>query len=64
VELAELLAIPVAQFRSFYADFPNFHPLYIQNFGRNMIYPKQVDLLVNFGARTYGGGDRGPKPHG
>jgi benzoylformate decarboxylase len=61
VELAELLAMPVAQFRSYYADFPNFHPLYVQNYSRNGIYPKQVDLLVNFGARTYGGGDRGPK---
>ncbi len=61
VELAELLAIPVAQFRSFYADFPNFHPLYIQNYGRSALYPEQVDLLVNFGARTYGGGDRGTK---
>ncbi len=54
VELAELLAIPVAQHRSFYADFPNFHPLYIQHYGRSRIYPKQVDLLINFGARTYG----------
>ncbi|HWP85411.1 MAG TPA: thiamine pyrophosphate-binding protein, partial [Terriglobia bacterium] len=58
VELAELLAIPVAQFRSYYADFPNFHPLYIQNFSRNMVYPKQVDLFMNFGARTYGGDGR------
>lgn len=56
IELAELLAIPVAQYRSFFADFPNFHPLYIQNYSRSMMYPKQVDLLVNFGARTSGGG--------
>ncbi|TDJ25929.1 MAG: thiamine pyrophosphate-binding protein, partial [Gammaproteobacteria bacterium] len=29
LELAELLAIPVTQHRSYYADFPNFHPLYL-----------------------------------
>ncbi len=51
VELAELLAIPVTQHRSFYADFPNFHPLFVGQMGRTMRYPRQVDCLINFGAR-------------
>jgi benzoylformate decarboxylase len=55
VELAELLAIPVVQHRSFYADFPNFHPLYIGEFpalrSYFSVYPKPIDCFVNFGAR-------------
>jgi benzoylformate decarboxylase len=55
VELAELLAIPVLQHRSFYCDFPNFHPLYIGegNFfeGLQARYPYPVDLYMNLGAR-------------
>ena len=54
VELAELLAIPATQARSFYADFPNFHPLHVGEYGRTMRYPKNVDCFVNFGAR-FGG---------
>jgi len=55
VELAELLAIPVTQHRSFFADFPNFHPLYIgelpavQSYLQS--YPQPIDCLLNFGAR-------------
>ncbi len=52
VELAELLAIPVAQARSFHADFPNFHPLQVGEPDRRMRYPKQVDLILNFGSRS------------
>lgn len=55
VELAELLAIPVTQHRSFYADFPNFHPLYIGELpallSYQQVYPKPVDCFLNFGAR-------------
>lgn len=55
VELAELLAIPVTQHRSFYADFPNFHPLYLGELPavRSYLneYPKPVDCFLNFGAR-------------
>jgi benzoylformate decarboxylase len=55
VELAELLAIPVVQHRSFYCDFPNFHPLYIgeSNYLNGLLqqYSRPVDLYMNFGAR-------------
>jgi benzoylformate decarboxylase len=55
VELAELLAIPVTQHRSFYADFPNFHPLYIGELPAVRsylnVYPKPIDCFINFGAR-------------
>lgn len=55
VELAELLAIPVVQHRSFFADFPNFHPLYLGELhavrSYQQVYPNPIDCLVNFGAR-------------
>ncbi|HET6629675.1 MAG TPA: thiamine pyrophosphate-binding protein [Woeseiaceae bacterium] len=55
VELAELLAIPVVQHRSFYADFPNFHPLYLGELNAvrsyQQVYPVPIDCLLNFGAR-------------
>jgi len=55
VELAELLAIPVVQHRSFYADFPNFHPLYIGEVPAVQsylnAYPTPIDCFINFGAR-------------
>ncbi len=55
VELAELLAIPVTQHRSFYADFPNFHPLYLGELpavrSYLSVYPKPIDCFINFGAR-------------
>jgi thiamine pyrophosphate-dependent acetolactate synthase large subunit-like protein len=55
VELAELLAIPVTQHRSYYADFPNFHPLYIGELpalrSYLSVYPHPVDCFINFGAR-------------
>ena len=50
VELAELLAIPVVQGRSYCADFPNFHPLHVGDL-RSMRQPAQVDCLFNLGAR-------------
>jgi benzoylformate decarboxylase len=55
VELAELLALPVVQHRSFYADFPNFHPLYIGELAAVQsylqAYPTPIDCFLNFGAR-------------
>ncbi len=55
VELAELLAIPVTQHRSYYADFPNFHPLYLGELPALQsylsVYPHPVDCFINFGAR-------------
>jgi benzoylformate decarboxylase len=63
VELAELLAIPVVQHRSFYCDFPNTHPLWIgeddQLMGFLQRYPKPIDLYINFGARQRGRGGYG-----
>jgi thiamine pyrophosphate-dependent acetolactate synthase large subunit-like protein len=65
VELAELLAIPVIQHRSFYCDFPNMHPLWL---GENSQvgsflaqYGEPVDVYLNFGARQrrYGYAGRG-----
>ncbi|MCH8266729.1 MAG: thiamine pyrophosphate-binding protein [Acidobacteria bacterium] len=50
VELSELLAMPVVQGKSFTADFPNFHPLFVGELLPTR-YPKQIDCLVNFGAR-------------
>lgn len=52
VKLAELLGIPVVQHRSFYADFPNMHPLYVGEYGENMRFPAKFDCLINFGARA------------
>ncbi len=63
VELCELLAIPVIQYRSITVDFPNTHPLWVgeddQVAGYLQRNPKPIDLYINFGARTrrngYGG---------
>ncbi len=55
VELCELLAIPVIQFRSITCDFPNTHPLWVgeddQVSGYLQQYTKPIDLYLNFGAR-------------
>jgi thiamine pyrophosphate-dependent acetolactate synthase large subunit-like protein len=56
IELAELLAIPSLQARSFYSDFPNMHPLHLGELNPSLKYPtKKVDLFLNFGARPGGG---------
>lgn len=63
VELCDLLAIPVIQFRSITVDFPNTHPLWLgeddQVAGYLQRNPKPIDLYLNFGARQrrngYGG---------
>ncbi len=47
VELAELLAIPATQARSWAADFPTDHPLYL---GSRRRFARQVDLFLNLGA--------------
>ena len=55
VALAELLALPVVQHRSFFADFPNFHPLYLGELPNVQPYLSRyatpIDCFVNFGAR-------------
>ena len=50
VELAELLAIPATQARSWGADFPTDHPLYLGNYHSRMRFPREIDLFVNLGA--------------
>jgi thiamine pyrophosphate-dependent acetolactate synthase large subunit-like protein len=56
VELAELLAIPVIQYRSFYCDFPNSHDLWIGESNQLApwinAYGKPIDCWFNMGART------------
>lgn len=58
VELAELLAIPVTQARSWSADFPTDHPLYLCGLVSPMRYPREIDLFLNLGAQMpdQGGG--------
>ncbi len=60
VELAELLAIPVAQHsRSFHCDFPNYHPLHIGYLLNLPSYhqhnPKQIDCVISLGTRAQQG---------
>jgi thiamine pyrophosphate-dependent acetolactate synthase large subunit-like protein len=50
VELAELLGIPVTQARSWAADFPTDHPLYLGGYFHPMRFPKAIDLFLNLGA--------------
>jgi benzoylformate decarboxylase len=55
IELAEMLAIPVTQARSFHADFPNMHPMHLGELHNGQRYPTaRVDLFLNFGARPGG----------
>lgn len=53
VALAELLALPVAQARQVFSNFPQNHPLWISDVpGGNigtLAYPKQPDLVINVG---------------
>ena len=58
VELAETLAIPVTQARSWASDFPTTHPLFMGEFDPPMRFPKTIDLFLNLGARmpNQGGG--------
>src|SRR5712692_10074166 len=50
VELAELLAIPATQARSWAADFPTDHPLYLGGYFHPMRFPKEIDVFLNLGA--------------
>jgi thiamine pyrophosphate-dependent acetolactate synthase large subunit-like protein len=58
VELAESLAIPVTQARSWAADFPTDHPLYLGGYFHPMRFPEGIDLFLNLGAKMpdQGGG--------
>jgi acetolactate synthase-1/2/3 large subunit len=49
VSLAETLAIPVTQARSWAADFPTTHPLFLGEYSGSMRHPASIDLFVNVG---------------
>jgi thiamine pyrophosphate-dependent acetolactate synthase large subunit-like protein len=51
IELAEMLAIPVTQGLSLFADFPNQHPLSLGLYSRYLGYTRGVDLLIVIGAQ-------------
>jgi thiamine pyrophosphate-dependent acetolactate synthase large subunit-like protein len=50
MELAELLAIPVTQARSWAADFPTAHPLHLGAYSDSMRHPATIDLFFTVGA--------------
>ena len=52
LELAELLAIPVTQARSWAADFPTKHPLFLEVSGGR--FPESIDVYLNLGAHMSG----------
>ncbi len=67
IDLAELLAIPVTQGLSLFADFPNQHPLALGLYSRYLGYTRGVDLLVVIGAQMPDEGHyivTGPPPEG
>lgn len=53
LELAELLAIPVAKdwSASWSKTFPTNHPLYLGNYTSTSRYPGKVDVMLNLGSR-------------
>jgi len=51
IQLAERLGIPVTQARSWAADFPTTHPLFLGAYQAGMRYPRGMDLFFNLGAR-------------
>ena len=55
VEMAELLALPVASSREAFRNFPTRHPLYIGRYspGRTVL-GREVDLIISFGAKDFG----------
>jgi len=55
VEMAELLAVPVASSREAFRNFPVQHPLYVGRYspGRAVL-GKNVDLVLSFGTKDFG----------
>ena len=51
VALAEKLSIPVCEGETLSSDFPNHHPLFVGDYSPNMRFPKNVDLVINFGSK-------------
>lgn len=55
VEMAELLAVPVASARDAFRNFPTYHPLYVGRYSPGMkIIGKKVDLIISFGTKDFG----------
>ena len=51
IKLAERLCMPVTQGERLFADFPTNHPLFLGERAGPMHFPKDVDLILNLGAR-------------
>ncbi len=51
VALAEKLSIPVCEGETLSSDFPTHHPLLVGDYSPNMRFPKNVDLVINFGSK-------------
>jgi benzoylformate decarboxylase len=58
VRLAELLGTPVFLDRGYGMDFPVAHPLCVGE-SRGFRYPTEVDCVLNFGAPSFRGAERG-----
>jgi thiamine pyrophosphate-dependent acetolactate synthase large subunit-like protein len=55
LEMAELLAVPVASSRDAFRNFPTYHPLYVGRYSPGMkIIGKKVDLILSFGTKDFG----------
>ena len=55
VEMAELLAMPVASSRDAFRNFPAYHSLYVGRYSPGMkIIGKKVDLIISFGTKDFG----------
>jgi thiamine pyrophosphate-dependent acetolactate synthase large subunit-like protein len=70
IKLAELIGIPVTQFRQISANFPEGHPLWVGNVPSgtltSLAYPKNPDVVLNVGNKLQHNGPnpivpRGPK---
>jgi thiamine pyrophosphate-dependent acetolactate synthase large subunit-like protein len=51
IALAERLSMPVMQGECLFADFPTNHPLFLGDYALEPRYPKDVDLVLNLGAK-------------
>lgn len=59
VALAEKLGVPVCQGEGLYSDFPTHHPLFMERYSPRMRFPKNVDLVINLGAKDVAGPPQG-----
>jgi len=55
VEMAELLAVPVASSRDAFRNFPAYHPLYVGRYSPGTrIIGKKADVIISFGTKDFG----------